>query len=346
MGLFGANDFGMDLGTVNLLIVERGRGIVLSEPSYVVCDRETRVVKCAGTEAFQMYGKVPESDIVECPLRKAHIHSFDLTGKMLAYFMNTAIGKRRGIRPRLYLAEPGGLAPSERHALLDALIDAGARSVIEVDECVASAIGAGLRIDQPYGRMIVDIGAARTNIAVFSLGHQVMWHVEDFGGDQFDWAVTEFLRRKHNLQIGGRTAEEIKIDLGTAKLRDVARSREVFGRAMLAGLPRSVKITSDDVNEALDMPIRDLINRIHRFIEQMPPELASDIFDEGFTITGGGAKLYGIDDLLSEQLRIKVSLAEEPELCVAHGLLELMSEPELYDKIELKSKIGAQTAEE
>ena len=335
--MFGVDELGMDLGTSTLHIVVRGKGVVLSEPAYVAYDRQTRDVVAVGEDARRMYGRTPAGLIVERPLRDGRIRSFDLVSKMLRYFVRKVIGKRAAFRPRMLLALPGGMAPSEQQTLVDVLVDAGVRSVIPVDECVASAIGGGLRIDQPYGRMNIDMGGGRTNVSVFSLGHQIVWDILDVGGDKFDEAIIDYLRKKHNLLIGARTAEELKIDIGSARMRGVRLDMDACGRSLVSGLPRAVSVNSEEMIEALTEPLRDLVNDLHRLIERTPPELASDIFDEGITLSGGGAQLFGLPEVISDQIKIRTTLADEPDLCVAHGLSALIDEPDRYENIDLIS---------
>ena len=335
--MFGVDELGMDLGTSTLHIVVRGKGVVLSEPAYVAYDRQTRDVVAVGEDARRMYGRTPAGLIVERPLRDGRIRSFDLVSKMLRYFVRKVIGKRAAFRPRMLLALPGGMAPSEQQTLVDVLVDAGVRSVIPVDECVASAIGGGLRIDQPYGRMNIDMGGGRTNVSVFSLGHQIVWDILDVGGDKFDEAIIDYLRKKHNLLIGARTAEELKINIGAARMRGANLTMDACGRSLVTGLPRAVTVSSEEMIEALDEALRELLGALHRIIERTPPELASDIFDEGITLSGGGAQLYGLEEVLSDQLRIRVTLADEPALCVAHGLSALIDDPDQYENIDLIS---------
>ena len=303
--MFGVDELGMDLGTSTLHIVVRGKGVVLSEPAYVAYDRQTRDVVAVGEDARRMYGRTPAGLIVERPLRDGRIRSFDLVSKMLRYFVRKVIGKRAAFRPRMLLALPGGMAPSEQQTLVDVLVDAGVRSVIPVDECVASAIGGGLRIDQPYGRMNIDMGGGRTNVSVFSLGHQIVWDILDVGGDKFDEAIIDYLRKKHNLLIGARTAEELKINIGSARMRGVRLDMDACGRSLVSGLPRAVSVNSEEMIEALTEPLRDLVNDLHRLIERTPPELASDIFDEGITLSGGGAQLFGLPEVISDQITIR-----------------------------------------
>ena len=335
--MFGVDELGMDLGTSMSHIVVRGKGIVLSEPAYVAYDRQTRDVVAVGEQARRMYGRTPAGLVVEQPLREGRIRSFDLLSKMLRYFMRKVVGKRAAFRPRILLALPGGMAPSERQTLVDVLVDAGVRSVVPVDECVASAIGGGLRIDQPYGRMNIDVGGGRTNVSVFSLGHQIVWDVLDVGGDKFDDAIIDYLRKKHNLLIGERTAEELKINIGSARMRGARLEMDACGRSLVSGLPRAVSVNSEEMIEALSEPLRELVNDLHRIIERTPPELASDVFDEGITLSGGGAMLFGLPEVISDQLSIRTTLADEADLCVAHGLSALIDDPDRYENIDLIS---------
>ena len=335
--MFGVDELGMDLGTSMSHIVVRGKGIVLSEPAYVAYDRQTRDVVAVGEQARRMYGRTPAGLVVEQPLREGRIRSFDLLSKMLRYFMRKVVGKRAAFRPRILLALPGGMAPSERQTLVDVMVDAGVRSVVPVDESVASAIGAGMRIDQPYGRMNIDVGGGRTNVSVFSFGHQIVWDILGVGGDRFDDAIIDYVRKKHNLLIGARTAEELKINIGAARMRGANLTMDACGRSLVTGLPRAVTVSSEEMIEALDEALRELVGALHRIIERTPPELASDIFDEGITLSGGGAQLFGLDEVLSDQLRIRVTLADEPALCVAHGLSALIDDPDQYENIDLIS---------
>lgn len=335
--MFGIDELGMDLGTSTLHIVVRGKGVVLSEPAYVAFDRQTRDVVAVGEEAQRMYGRTPAGLMVERPLREGRIRSFDLVNKMLRFFMRKVLGKRTAFRPRLLLALPCGMAPSERQTLVDIMIDAGVRSVVPVDESVASAIGGGLRVDQPYGRMNIDVGGGRTNVSVFSMGHQIVWDILDSAGDKFDDAIIDYLRKKHNLLIGARTAEELKINIGSARMQNAKLTMDACGRSLVTGLPRAVTVNSDEMIEAMSEPLRELMGALHRIVERTPPELASDIFDEGITLSGGGAQLFGLDEMISDQLGIRTRLADEPALCVAHGLGALIDDPDRYENVDLIS---------
>ena len=332
--MFGADELGLDLGTSTLHIVMRKKGIVLSEPAYVAYERASRGIVALGEEARVMVGRTPRSVIVERPFREGWVHSFDLVSGMIRYFLQQ-VGGRRGFRPRILLALPGGLPPSERQTLVDVIVDAGARDVVLIDESAASAIGAGLDIAQQYGRMNVDIGGARTNVSVWSLGHQVLWDILENAGDRFDDAIADYLRRKHNLLIGERTAEQLKQDIGSARLKGLRLTAEAYGRSLVSGLPRAVKVDTEELSDALDECLRELMIALRRSLERTPPELASDIFDVGISLSGGGAKLYGLERMITEQLGIQTTLVDEPELCTAHGLENLLNAPERYENVDL-----------
>ena len=335
--MFGADDLGLDLGTSTLTIVMRRKGVVLSEPCCVAYERLSRQVLAIGEEAARMAGRTPRNIIVERPFREGWVHSFDLVSDMLRHFMRQVTG-RRGFRPRALLVMPGGLAPAERQTLSDIVLEAGAREVRLVDESVASAIGGGVDIGQQYGRMNIDIGGSRTNVSVFSLGHQIVWDILQTGGDRFDEAIVDYMRKKHNLLIGEKTAEQLKTDIGSASAQNMNLSAEAYGRSLVSGLPRSVTVQSREMSEALDEAMRELMIALRRTLERTPPELASDIFDAGITLSGGGAKLYGLDKLITSQLNIETTLADEPDLCTAHGLENLLNDPDRYDLIDLYSE--------
>ena len=335
--MFGADELGLDLGTSTIHVVLRKKGIVLSEPAYVTYDRQTRQMLAVGEDARLMYGRTPGNIVVERPFREGWVQSFDLVASMLRYLIRQVPG-RRGLRPRMLLAMPGALTPSERQTLVDVVVEAGAREAVLVDESVASAIGAGLDIGQQYGRMNVDIGGGRTNVSVYSLGHQVLWDILENAGDRFDDAIVDYMRRRHNLLIGERTAEQLKMDIGSAMDKGVSVTAEAYGRSLVTGLPRSVTVDTTEMTEALDEALRELVIALRRTLERTPPELASDIFDAGITLSGGGAKLYGLDRLISEQLGIRATVADEADLCTAHGLENLLDDPDKYQNIDLYSE--------
>ena len=332
-----AADIGIDLGTSNVLIYARGKGIVLNEPAVVALERDTRSIRAIGTEAHRMIGRTPSSIAALRPLREGMVSDFELTSSMLHYFVTQVIGKRMFARPRAVLSLPSGVNEMEKRSISAIMFEAGARRTQLLDRPVAAAIGAGINITDAYGSMIVDIGAGMTDIAVLSLGRVIVSDAAKLGGDHFDDAIIRYLRRKHNLLIGERTAEELKIDIGSARMRGVKLEMDACGRSLVSGLPRAVTVSSEEMIEALDEPLRDLMSALHRMIERTPPELASDIFDEGITLSGGGAQLFGLDGVISDQLKIRTTLADEPDLCVAHGLSELIDDEERYENIDLVS---------
>ena len=325
--MFGVDELGMDLGTSTLHIVVRGKGIVLSEPAYVAYDRQTRNVVAVGEEARRMYGRTPAGLIVERPLRDGRIRSFDLVSKMLRYCMRKVTGKRAAFRPKLLLALPGGMAPSEQQTLVDVLVDAGVRSVVPVDEGVASAIGAGMPVDEPCGSMVVDIGGGTSEVAVISLGDIVTACSVRVAGDKFDEAISTYVKRKYNLLIGERTAEDIKMKIGSAYPGEEEKNLVVKGRNLVDGLPKDITISSAEVREALSDPLATIIEAIRTTLEKTPPELSADIIDHGIMLTGGGALLKGLDMLVMQQTGMPVHIAERPLDCVVDGAGKRLGKP-------------------
>ncbi|MCR4706832.1 MAG: rod shape-determining protein [Clostridiales bacterium] len=330
MPLFGVEELGLDLGSSGMRIVLRDKGVVLNEPAYIAYERLSRTPIAFGEEARRMYGRAPRAIIVERPFRQGWMHSFDLLSAMLRSMLHRVA---KG-RPRVMLAMPGGLTPTDRQTLVDVIIDAGAREVSLVDEAAAAAIGTGLDIAQQYGRMLVDIGGARTNVAVYAQGRQVLWDILENAGDRFDDAIVDYMRRRHNLLIGERTAEQLKTDIGGARI-GIQLSADAYGRSLVTGLPRAITISSDELNDALSDALRDLMLALHRTLERTPPELANDIFETGIALTGGGALLSGLDKMITEQLGIRAIAADEPELATAHGLMTLLSDRKPYENVDL-----------
>ena len=334
MGIFSTADLGLDLGTSSLRIVMRNRGIVHTAPAYVAYERGSRSPLFFGEQARSLYGKAPSNIVVERPFRTSWVSHYDLVTILLRTTLRELTG-RRGARPRVIMALPGSMTDGERQSMIEIVLDAGVRDLTPVDETVAGAIGAGLDVGQQYGRMNVDIGGARTNVSVHALGHQVLWDVFPIAGDRFDDAIIDYMRRRHNLLIGERSAERLKLDIGGVRMKDVSVRAEVYGRSLVSGLPRSQSVSSEELSGALEEPLRDLVIALRRTLERTPPELASDIFDAGICLSGGGAALYGLDRMIEEQLGIKTILADEPDLAVAHGLESLLNAPERYENIDL-----------
>lgn len=317
-GLF-SRDMGIDLGTANTLVYVKGKGIVLQEPSVVALQRETGEVIAVGDEAKQMVGKTPGSIVAVRPLKDGVIADFDVTESMLRHFINKAHRKRGLFRPRVVVGVPTGVTEVEKRAVIDASLQAGAREAYLIEEPMAAAIGAGLPVYEPTGNMVVDIGGGTTEIAVISLGGIVASRSIRVGGDEMDEAIVHHIKRNYNLMIGERTAEEIKKQIGSACPINGERSMEVRGRDMVTGLPKTVKISSAEVQQALAEPVATIIEAVRMTLERTPPELAADIMDKGIVMTGGGALLRGLDKLLSEETGMPVHLTDDPLTCVALG---------------------------
>lgn len=313
------SDIGIDLGTSQILIYMKGKGIILREPTVVAIDRDTRHVLAYGSEAHKMIGRTPGNILAIRPLRDGTISDFELVSFMLKSFVGKAIGKRLFARPHAVLALPASVNEMEKRSLISAMFNTGMHRTQLMNRSIAAALGAGLPMDEAYGAMIVDISAGVTDIAVLSYGKVVVSDCAKVGGDRFDDAIIRHLRRKHNLLIGERTAEELKINIGSAIPRSEQLYMEVTGRNLITGLPRTMRITSDDITEAIDEPLQQLIESIHGVLEHTPAELAADIFEYGILLSGGGAELFGLSEAISEALKVPCSCAEDPQTCVVMG---------------------------
>ncbi|NLP46257.1 MAG: rod shape-determining protein [Epulopiscium sp.] len=318
MFVFGT-DIGIDLGTASVLIFIKGQGVVLTEPSVVAIDRNNNKVLAVGEEARRMLGRTPGNIVAIRPLKAGVISDYEITERMLKYFIQKAVGRRMRIRPRVAVCVPSGVTEVEKRAVEDATRQAGARFVEIIEEPIAAAIGAGIDISKACGSMLVDIGGGTTDIAVISLGGTVVSHSLKMGGDNFDEAIIRYMRKKHNLLIGERTAEELKIHVGTAYPRSEVVTMNVRGRNLVTGLPNTIEISSEEMQEALEECISNIIEAVHTVLEQTPPELSSDIADRGIVMTGGGSLLYGLDKLIEEHTGIHVIIAEDPISAVAIG---------------------------
>ena len=312
-------DLGIDLGTASVLVYVKGKGVVLKEPSVVAFDRDTNVIKAIGEEARLMLGRTPGNIIAVRPLRQGVISDYTVTEKMIKYFVQKALGKRTFKKPRISICVPSGVTEVERKAVEEATYAAGAREVHLIEEPVAAAIGAGIDISKPCGNMIVDIGGGTSDIAVISLGGTVVNTSLKIAVDDFVEAFGRYMRKKHNLLIGERTAEEIKINIGAAYRRPEVITMEVRGRNLVTGLPKTIVVTSDETLEALREPALQIVDAVHNVLERTPPELAADIFDRGIVLTGGGALLSGLDALIEEKTGISTMIAEDPLTAVAIG---------------------------
>lgn len=312
-------DLGIDLGTASVLVYVKGKGVVLKEPSVVVYDRDKNIVKAIGEEARQMIGRTPGNIIAVRPLKQGVISDYAMTERMVKYFIQKAIGRRTYRRPRVSVCVPSGATEVEIRAVKTSTYQAGAREVVIVEEPLAAAIGSGIDINKPFGNMIVDIGGGTTDIAVISLGGIVESASIKTAGDDFDEAIIKYMRRMHNLLIGDRTAEEIKIAIGTCFKQSDIMTMEVTGRNLVTGLPKTINVTSDEVCEALSTATGKIIEAIHAVLEKTPPELAADIASRGIVLAGGGALLRGLEELIGQKTGINTMTAEDPMTAVAIG---------------------------
>jgi rod shape-determining protein MreB len=317
--MLGAQDIGIDLGTASVLVYVKGRGIVLREPSVVAVDKKTGRMLAIGEEARKMLGRTPGSIDAIRPLRDGVISDYHVTETMLRYFLDKVVGKKFFFKPRVVVCVPSGVTEVEKRSVIEATEDAGAREVDLIEEPIAAAIGAGIDISRPYGSMIVDIGGGTTDIAVISLNNTVVSSSLKLAGDKFDEAIVRYMRKKHNLLVGDRTAEELKINIGAAFPRKETIFMEVTGRNLVSGLPKTVNVGSDEMIEALDEPVQSILEAVHDVLERTPPEISSDIFDRGIIMTGGGALLYGLDMRIQQYTRVPCFVAEDAVSCVAIG---------------------------
>jgi rod shape-determining protein MreB len=314
-----AKDMGIDLGTANTLVYVQGRGVVLQEPTVVAIEKDTNSIFAVGSEARQMVGRTPGNIIAVRPMKDGVIADFDVTEKMLRYFINKA-GKNVGIlAPRVIIGVPSGVTEVEKRAVMDAGLQAGAREVYLIEEPMAAAIGAGMNVEEPTGNLIVDIGGGTTEVAVISLGGIVSSRSIRIAGDEMNEAIVHYIKRNYNLMIGERTAEDIKKEIGSAYPDGHEVRQEVRGRDLLTGLPKTINVTSHEIQEALSEPISGIIEAVKMTLERTPPELAADILDKGLIMAGGGSLLRGIDRLLAEETGMAVQVAEDPLTCVARG---------------------------
>lgn len=314
-----AFDIGIDLGTASILVYVKGKGVVLKEPSVVAFDRDTNRIKAIGEEARLMLGRTPGNIVAVRPLRQGVISDYTVTEKMLKYFIQKAVGKQRFRKPLISICVPSQVTEVERKAVEDAAFQAGARDVKIIEEPIAAAIGAGIDIARPCGNMIVDIGGGTSDIAVISLGGTVVSASIKIAGDDFDDAIVRYMRKKHNLLIGERTAEDIKIRIGSAYPRPESVTVDVRGRNLVTGLPKTITVTSEETEEALKDTTSQIVEAVHSVLEKTPPELAADIADRGIVLTGGGSLLYGLEELIESKTGITTMTAEDPMTAVSIG---------------------------
>ena len=313
------SDMGIDLGTASVLVYLKGKGVVLNEPSVVAFDRDTNKIKAIGEEARLMLGRTPGNIVAVRPLRQGVISDYTVTEKMMRYFIQKASGRKNLRRPRISVCVPSGVTEVEKKAVEDATYQAGAREVAIIEEPIAAAIGAGIDISRPCGNMIVDIGGGTSDIAVISLGGTVVSTSIKIAGDDFDEAIVRYMRKKHNLLIGERTAEDIKIKIGCAYERPEVLSMDVRGRNLVTGLPKTITVTSEETLEALHETTSQIVEAVHAVLETTPPELAADIADRGIVLTGGGSLLSGLEELIGSKTGITTMTAEDTMTSVAIG---------------------------
>jgi rod shape-determining protein MreB and related proteins len=309
----------IDLGTTNVLVHVPKRGIVINEPSVVAVSTTDNKVLAVGIEAKEMIGRTPDTIVAERPLKDGVIANYRTTEAMLRYFINKAIGGVRLFRPEVMIAVPAGITSTERRAVIDAALAAGAREAYIIKEPIVAAIGADIPIGSPSGHMIIDIGGGTSEIAVISLGGIVSCGSVRIGGTRFDASIAEHIRRKHGLAIGDRSAEEVKIQVGSAMYMQEPLKMEVKGRDMISGLPRTIEVSSDDTTEALQLDLEGLIDAVKKVLHDTPPELSADVMDKGIIMSGGSSQLRNLDELISQATGVACYVADEPLLCVAKG---------------------------
>ncbi|MFW6152532.1 MAG: rod shape-determining protein [Verrucomicrobiota bacterium] len=325
LGLF-SNDIGIDLGTANTLVYVKDRGIVLREPSVVAIQAGTKRILAVGDEAKRMLGRTPGNIVAVRPMKAGVIADFEITEAMLRYFIKRVHNRKKMVRPRIIIAVPSDITEVEKRAVKDSATHAGAREVFLIEEPMAAAIGVGLPVQEPAGNMIVDIGGGTTEVALISLAGIVFSRTVRVGGDEMDECIVQYMKRVYNLMLGERTAEEIKMSMGSAYPIDEETSMEVKGRDLVAGLPKTLTITSEEVREALQEPVSSIIDAIRITLERCPAELSADLVDRGMILAGGGALLKNMDKLIAEQTGLPVHLADDPLSAVAEGTGVVLNE--------------------
>ena len=326
-------DMGIDLGTANTLVYIKGQGIVVREPSVVAIRDDSKEVLAVGEEAKRMIGRTPGNIVAIRPMKDGVIADFDVTQSMLSYFIQKAAAKKGVVSPRIAICVPFGVTDVEKRAIEEAARQAGAKDAYLIEEPMAAAIGAGLKVEEPEGNMIVDIGGGTSEIAVISLGGIVSAESVRVGGNKFDDSIVSYVKKEYNLMIGERTAEDIKISIGSTFKEDQESDMQIRGRDLISGLPKTVEISSTEVREALKEPISAIIDAIKSTLEKTPPELASDIMENGIMLTGGGALLRGLDKLIKQETGMPVTIADEPLDCVALGTGKSVEDQEIFEKV-------------
>lgn len=331
---------GIDLGTTNTLVFLPGKGVVINEPSVVAVSMPENRILAVGNDAKEMVGRTPDSIIAYRPLKDGVIADYKVTEAMIRYFINKVGGRIRIFKPEVMVSVPAGITSTEKRAVIDATINAGAKAAYVVREPVLAAIGAGIPINSPSGHMIIGIGGGTTEVAVISLGGIVSWASVRVGGNKIDSAIAEYIKKKYNLAVGDRTAEEIKISIGSAipLSKDKEMAMEVRGRDLIAGMPKAVKIRSNEITEAIVDQLREIVHSIKIVLRETPPELSADIMDKGIILSGGSALLRNIDKLIGEAIGVPCYIADEPLLCVAKGTGVVLDNLEIYKRSIMSKK--------
>jgi len=330
-----SNDLAIDLGTANTLVFAKGKGIVVCEPSIVAINQKTGKVEAVGKEAKEMLGRTPGSIVAIKPMKDGVIADFEHTEKMLEYFIRKAHGRNLGVRPRIVIGVPSEITQVEKRAVRDSAVKARATEVYLVEEAMAAAIGAGLPITEPVGNMVIDIGGGTTDVAVISMAGIVYSRTVRVAGNEMDEAIIQYIKRKYNLLIGERTAEEIKIRIGSAFPLDDELSMEIKGRDLVDGIPKTITVTDEEIREALVETVETIIDAVRVALEQTPPELSADIVDKGIVLTGGGALLRNLDRRLREETGLPVSMADDPLSSVVLGAGRMLTDFNLLRKVSL-----------
>ncbi|MBN1164180.1 MAG: rod shape-determining protein [Candidatus Krumholzibacteriota bacterium] len=332
-----SNDIAIDLGTANTLVYLKGSGIVLNEPSVVAVDQKTKKIYAVGLEAKMMLGKTPDHIVAIRPMKDGVIADFEITEAMLREFIKKSQRKRFFIRPRIVISVPSGITEVERRAVIDSAQNAGAREVYLVAEPIAAAIGVGLPVDKPSGNMVIDIGGGTTEIAVIALNGIVTDMSIRVGGDKMDEVIVQHIKKAYNLLIGDQTAENVKMTIGSATSLGQEEEMEIKGRDLVSGIPKTLRISSVEIREALAEPMSQIVVALKTALEQTPPELAADIVDRGIVMTGGGSLLGGIDILIKEETNLPINVVEDPLTCVVLGSGKILGNLHLYERIIMKS---------
>jgi len=337
MGVF-TKEIGIDLGTANTLVYLKGKGVILREPSVVAINNNTGQILAVGLEAKQMIGRTPGNITALRPLKDGVIADFETTQSMLRHFIRKVVGNSPLARPRVVICVPSGVTEVEKRAVVDSAMTAGAKEAFLIEEPMASAIGAGLPVEEPSGSMVVDIGGGTSEVAVISLGGIVVSRSLRVAGDEFDDSIIHYIKKEYNLMIGERTAEDIKVKIGSAFPLEKEETYNISGRDLVTGLPKELKVSSEEIREALKEPVNSVVDSIKFTLEKTPPELAADIMERGIMLAGGGALLKGLDKLINKETGIPVFIAEQPMDCVVLGTGRVLEEIDVLSNVLLSSR--------